>query len=71
MRPGLWEAQRSIACPTLVIHGAQDPIFDLAHARAVSEQISGAHLWVDPRMGHVMHREQWPEMAERTARLAG
>lgn len=66
---GLWDAQRSIRCPTLVIHGAHDPVFGLDHATAVSEQIPGAQLWVDPHMGHVMHREQWPEMAERAAQL--
>ena len=67
---GLWEAQTDIRCPTLVIHGEQDPCFSGDHGRAIAERIPGAQLWLDPRMGHTLHREQWREMAERVAALA-
>jgi pimeloyl-ACP methyl ester carboxylesterase len=70
LTPGLWEAQTTISCPTLVIHGGQDPVFAEDHARAVAERIPGAELWLDPKMGHVMHREQWTEMADRVSALA-
>ncbi|MDG2111381.1 MAG: alpha/beta hydrolase, partial [Actinomycetota bacterium] len=69
LSPGLWDAQRAIGCPTLVIHGGHDPVFSVDHAVAVAGQIPQAQLWVDPSMGHVMHREQWPEMADRAAQL--
>lgn len=68
--PGLWDAQTEISCPTLVIHGGEDPIFPTAHGEAIAERIPGANLWLDPKMGHIMHEEQWGEMATRAAALA-
>jgi pimeloyl-ACP methyl ester carboxylesterase len=70
LSPGLWDAQATIRCPTLVIHGGRDPVFDMSHGQAVSERIPGARLWIDPKMGHVMHAEQWAEIADRAAQLA-
>lgn len=67
---GLWEAQTGIGCPTLVIHGERDPCFSAGHGRSIAERVPGAQLWMDPRMGHTLHREQWHEMAERAAALA-
>ena len=68
--PGLWTAQTEIKCPTLVVHGESDPCFESEHARAIARQITGAKLWIDPKMGHIMHREQWVELADRVASLA-
>jgi pimeloyl-ACP methyl ester carboxylesterase len=68
--PSLWAAQTEIRCPTLVIHGEQDPCFSGEHGRAIAKRIPGAQLWLDPRMGHTLHREQWREMADRAAALA-
>lgn len=68
---GLWEAQAQIACPTLVMHGGQDPIFSAEHGRAIAAQIPGAELWLDERMGHTMHDELWEEMVSRVAAMAG
>ena len=67
---GLWEAQTDVRCPTLVIHGEQDPCFSGDHGRVIAERIPGAQLWLDPRMGHTLHHEQWQEMAARAAVLA-
>jgi pimeloyl-ACP methyl ester carboxylesterase len=68
--PSLWEAQAGIHCPTLVIHGEQDLCFPGEHGKAIAARIPGAQLWLDPKMGHTLHREQWQEMAERAAALA-
>ncbi len=68
--PGLWEAQREITKPVLVLHGGEDPYFSLEHGKAIAEHISGAELWVDPKMGHIMHQEQWAELASRVKALA-
>ena len=68
--PGLWQAQIAIKCPTLVMHGGSDPIFSAAHGQAIAESIPGAKLWLDPRMGHIMHEQQWEEMAGRVAILS-
>jgi pimeloyl-ACP methyl ester carboxylesterase len=68
--PGLWSAQTKIKCPTLVVHGGSDPCFDIAHGQAIQRQIIGTELWNDPKMGHIMHREQWDELAQRVDKLA-
>ena len=69
--PFLRDEQRKIACPTLVMHGAEEPVFGPEHGRDIAANIDGAELWLDPRMGRIMHCEQWEEMANRVAGLAG
>jgi len=69
--PGLWDAQTRIACPTLVIHGAEDPVFSAEHGEAIARRIPGAKLWLDPKMGHIMHEQQWAGMAKLVAAMAG
>jgi pimeloyl-ACP methyl ester carboxylesterase len=69
--PGIWDAQQAIACPTLIMHGGEDPCFPPEHGQAMAERIPGSELWLDPGMGHMMHQEQWREMANRVAKLAG
>jgi len=68
---GLWEAQSNISCPTLVMHGGEDPFFPVEHGKATLKRIPAAEFWLDPLMGHMMHPEQWEEMALRLAGLAG
>ncbi len=68
--PGLWTAQTKITCPTLVVHGESDPCFSAEHAYAIARQIRGTKLWIDPKMGHIMHREQWIELVDRVDALA-
>jgi len=41
-----------IAAPTLVIHGALDPVFPLGHAHALEREIPGARLLVLEGTGH-------------------
>ena len=41
-----------IAVPTLVIHGADDPFFQLPHGQALADAIPGARLLVIDGMGH-------------------
>jgi pimeloyl-ACP methyl ester carboxylesterase len=68
--PGLWDAQKTISCPTLVMHGGEDSAFPQEHGEAIAKRIPGAELWLDPKMGHIMHQEQWEEMASRVSKLA-
>ena len=65
-----YEITRPSDGPTLVVHGGEDPCFGPEHARATSDRIKSAKLWLDPAMGHIMHREQWDELAERVSALA-
>lgn len=67
--PGLWDAQRSIEQPTLVVHGSADPVFAPDHALAMVRQIPNADLWLVEGMGHSMHAEIWPELTQRISGL--
>ena len=66
---GLWDAQEAIACPTLVMHGEQDPCCPPEHGRAIASKIPNAELWEVAGMGHTMHHELWPDMTKRLADL--
>jgi pimeloyl-ACP methyl ester carboxylesterase len=43
---------QDIVAPTLVLHGADDPLFPVAAAHELAQCIAGAHLKVIPGMGH-------------------
>jgi pimeloyl-ACP methyl ester carboxylesterase len=53
----------SIAVPTLVIHGTADPMFPLAHGRALAEEIPGARLLTLEGAGHGVDRADWETLA--------
>jgi pimeloyl-ACP methyl ester carboxylesterase len=53
----------SIAVPTLVIHGTADPMFPLAHGRALAEEIPGARLLTLEGAGHGVYRADWEPIA--------
>jgi len=59
-----------LAVPVLVVHGADDPLFPLAHGQALARDIPGAQLVVVPDAGHgVPPRRAWPELVARIGRL--
>ena len=58
---------KSVACPTLVIHGEADPLLPVAHGIATAEAIPGAKLKVIPQMGHAMPVEFWDELIDAIA----
>jgi pimeloyl-ACP methyl ester carboxylesterase len=43
---------KDVSVPTLVIHGAQDPIFPVEHGEATAKAIPGAELRIVEGMGH-------------------
>jgi pimeloyl-ACP methyl ester carboxylesterase len=53
------EPLSAIAVPTLVIHGTADPMFPLAHGRALAEEIPGARLLTLEGAGHGIDRADW------------
>jgi pimeloyl-ACP methyl ester carboxylesterase len=63
--PGLWTTQRSISCPTLVMHGTDDSIFPIDHGEATAANVPGAAFWRVQGMGHAMPSELWDEMVDR------
>ncbi|WP_245177089.1 alpha/beta hydrolase [Geodermatophilus sp. DF01_2] len=58
-----------ITAPTLVIHGAQDPLVDVSGGRATAAAIPDAELMVVEGMGHDLPRGVWPELTDRIAAL--
>jgi pimeloyl-ACP methyl ester carboxylesterase len=53
----------SIAVPTLVIHGTEDPMFPLAHGEALAREIRGARLLTLEGAGHGVERADWEKIA--------
>lgn len=50
---------RSIAAPTLVVHGTADPMFPMEHGEALAEEIPGATLLRLEGAGHGVDRADW------------
>jgi pimeloyl-ACP methyl ester carboxylesterase len=61
------ERVREIRAPTLVIHGALDPLIPPEAGRATAAAIDGAELVVIDGMGHDMPPPLWPRLAEAMA----
>jgi pimeloyl-ACP methyl ester carboxylesterase len=49
----------SIAVPTLVIHGTEDPMFPVEHGQALAVEIAGARLLTLNGAGHGVDRADW------------
>ena len=70
---GWRERLGEIRVPTLVIHGTEDPFFQLGHALALEREIPGARLVRVEQMGHELPRTAWdvvvPEILRHTAQV--
>ncbi len=56
----------TIRCPTLIIHGADDPLIPLPAARHLAKLLPKARLEILPRMGHYLPASVLPELARLT-----
>jgi pimeloyl-ACP methyl ester carboxylesterase len=61
---------RDVAAPTLVIHGADDPLVPLACGEDTARSIPGAKLVVIERMGHALPTAVWPQVIDEIAAIA-
>jgi pimeloyl-ACP methyl ester carboxylesterase len=59
---------RRIGCPTLVIHGTDDPILPLPNGRAIAASIPGAELMVLEGVGHELPQGRLDDIAAGIAR---
>jgi pimeloyl-ACP methyl ester carboxylesterase len=57
------EPLSTIAVPTLVIHGTEDPMFPLEHGEALAREIPGARLLTLEGTGHGVERSDWETIA--------
>ena len=60
----------SIKAPTLVIHGADDPLVPLAAGEDTARSIPGAKLVVIDKMGHALPMRVWPQVIDEIAEIA-
>jgi pimeloyl-ACP methyl ester carboxylesterase len=58
----------SVAVPTLVIHGADDPLIHRSGGEATAAAIPDAELLVIPGMGHDLPEQLWPTVVESITR---
>jgi len=66
-RPGL----AGVRVPTLVLHGEDDPLIQVAGGQATAAAVPGARLVTYPGMGHDLPRALWPSMIDEIASLTG
>ncbi len=60
-----------IRAPTLVVHGGYDPVFPLAHGRALHETIPGSELLVLEQAGHELPPPVWNAFVPALVRHTG
>ena len=65
-RPGLG----GVTAPTLVVHGAIDPLVTIEGGVATAKAVPGAELVVVDKMGHDLPRAVWPQFLDAFASLA-
>ena len=64
-----WREQLAgLRVPTLVVHGDDDPMYPLAHGRALADEIPAAQLLVLERVGHELPARVWDTVAESILR---
>lgn len=56
---------KQITLPCLIIHGKEDPIFPVAHAKVLAENIKNSQLMVIDDMGHALNPHYFDEIIER------
>jgi len=67
--PSRKERLGEIRVPTLVIHGAQDPLVNVSGGSATAAAIREAELLVIEGMGHDLPRQLWSDITGRIAAL--
>lgn len=69
--PSRVKALHSVRVPTLVVHGAKDPLVRPSGGRATAAAVPGSRLMMLPGMGHSLPRELWGVVVDAVAALAG
>jgi pimeloyl-ACP methyl ester carboxylesterase len=64
------KALAGVRAPTLVIHGAADPLIPVEGGRDTAASVPGAELLVIEGMGHDLPRGAWPRLLDAISRHA-
>jgi len=64
-------ALRKLRIPTLVLHGAEDPLLPPRGGRAVARCVPTARLVRVDGMGHDLPRPLWPRLLDEIVRHVG
>ena len=64
------DALGTVRAPTLVIHGADDPLVPVEAGRDTAESVPGAELLEIPGMGHDLPRALWPTVVDAISKHA-
>jgi pimeloyl-ACP methyl ester carboxylesterase len=62
--PDRTEGLHKVTVPTLVIHGADDPLVNVTGGEATATAVPGASLLVIPGMGHDLPTQLWSTIAD-------
>ncbi|HJP76328.1 MAG TPA: alpha/beta hydrolase [Pseudonocardiaceae bacterium] len=62
--PDRTEGLRKVAVPTMVIHGADDPLVNVSGGEATATAVPGASLLIIPGMGHDLPTPLWTKIAD-------
>jgi valacyclovir hydrolase len=55
---------QQVRCPTLIMHGDEDPVVPVEHAYELNRLIAGSELRVFHGAGHTLHRERQHELLD-------
>jgi pimeloyl-ACP methyl ester carboxylesterase len=65
--PDRTEGLAGVGVPTLVVHGADDPLVTPSGGEATAAAVPGAQLLMIPGMGHDLPRGVWPQVIDAIA----
>lgn len=60
----------AVARPTLVLHGADDPLIKPSAARAIASRVPGSRLVLLPQVGHELPEPSWRRVTDEVRALA-
>ena len=60
-----------IRCPTLILHGMDDPTVPVSHAYELHKGVAGSTLYIYPGTGHLPQREHEADFRARVLRFLG